>query len=613
MPSLAAHLHHTPPAPDDSDLEAILAAWDTDGGAMTTGPQHPTSPDPTEQELAWLAVSAQLSAEAAEIAGRDDLVVNVQPKTRSGAKGTFLMREAAIELESGLFTGIDPATIDASDPADRERYAAAWGVFCHEAGGHAAHSVWDVPHGAEQAATQVAIMLEESRIEAALVARRPGDAKWLRAAASTLILPNVDPAPGKATAWAAAGAAGLILSRADAGILEPDDTATLAQHVTEILGEDVLEDLRAIWTAARECADDDAETMIDLGREWCDLVGVDSDAPAPALGEPGADGIPGPLAEAVGEVMAAISARIAADGELEAEITALASAAAAERASEAASIAAAERSSARIFGPASGPGRRRRAKSPVSGTRAPYPAEVAAASQLARALKSAAYRERTETVTHSVTPPGRLSMRGALARDAQKAAGAIPTATPWVHTSRRHQPSPPLRVGIAVDISGSMYDAAAPVASAAWITARAIALTNPDSKTATVAFGDAVTPITRPGTNPSAVTEFRAEDGTEKIRTAIDALDGALGLTRPGAARLLVIVSDGHYWGPERAGAQARVDRLIASGCAVLWIALADGYAPAPLTGCHLLNLADPASAGAEIGKAAAKALSATR
>ncbi|ACU72939.1 VWA containing CoxE family protein [Catenulispora acidiphila DSM 44928] len=611
MSSLAAHLHRTPTTPDDSDLE--MAAWDTDGGAMSTGPQHPTAPDPTDTELAWLAVSAQLSEQAAEIAGRDDLVVSVQPRTRSGAKGLFATREAAIELESGLFTGIDPATIDASDPADRERYAAAWGVFCHEAGGHAAHSVWDVPHGAEQAATQVAIMLEESRCEAALVARRPGDAKWLRASASTLILPNIDPAPGEATSWAAAGAAGLILARADAGILEPEDVATLEAHVAEILGEEVLEDLRAIWTAARECDDEDAETMIDLGREWCDLVGVDSDAPAPGLGEPGPDGIPGPLAEAVGAVMAAVSARIAADGELEAEIIALASAAAAERASEAAASASAERVSGRIFGPASGPGGRRRTRTPVSGTRAPYPAEVAAAAQLARALKTAAYRERTETVTHSATPPGRLSMRGALAHDAQKAAGAIPTATPWVHTSRRHQPSPPLRVGIAVDISGSMYDAAAPVASAAWITARAIAVTNPDCKTATVAFGNAVTPITRPGTNPTAVTEFRAEDMAEKVCTAIDALDGGLGLTRPGAARLLVIVSDGHFVWEERAGAQARVDRLIASGCAVLWIALADGYAPAPLNGCHVLSLADPASAGAEIGKAAAKALSATR
>lgn len=612
MSSLDAHLHRTPPAPDDSDLETMLAAWDTDGGAHTEEPAPAPAPDPTETELAWLAVSAQLSGEAAEIAGRDDLVVSVQPTTRSGAKGTFYPHEAGIELECGLFAGIDPATIDAADPADRERYAAAWGVFCHEAGGHAAHSAWDVPHGAEHAAAQVAVMLEESRCEAALVDRRPGDAKWLRASAATLILPNIDPAPGEATPWAAAYAAGLILARTDAGILEPEDTATLQAHVAEILGEEVLEDLRAIWTAARECGDDDAETMIDLGREWCDLVGVDCDSPAPGLGIPGPDGEPGPLAEAVGEVMAAIAARIAADDELEAEIIALASAAAAERATEAAVLARTSRAAATLFGTDSEPRRRRRAKSPISGTRTPYPAEVAAAAQLARALKAAAYRERTETVTHSATPPGRLSMRGALARDAQKAAGAIPTATPWVHTSRRHQPSPPLRAGIAVDISGSMGAFAEPVASAAWITSRAVALTNPDSMTATVAFGDAVTPITRPGTNPRAVTEFQARDGDEKVCAAIDALDGALGLARPGAARLLVIVSDGVFvTHGERAGAQARVDRLIASGCAVLWLALY-GHAR-PLAGCHVLSLEDPASAGAEIGKAAAKALAATR
>ncbi|MCQ4084035.1 hypothetical protein NGB36_26490 [Streptomyces sp. RB6PN25] len=33
-------------------------------------------------------------------------------------------------------------------------------------------------------------------------------------------------------------------------------------------------------------------------------------------------------------------------------------------------------------------------------------------------------------------------------------AAATPTALPWIRTRRRQMPTPPLRVGIAVDVSG---------------------------------------------------------------------------------------------------------------------------------------------------------------
>ena len=137
-------------------------------------------------------------------------------------------------------------------------------------------------------------------------------------------------------------------------------------------------------------------------------------------------------------------------------------------------------------------------------------------------------------------------MREALAADAQRAAGALPTAAPFTRTIRRRLPAPPLRVGIACDVSGSMSAFAGPVASAAWILARAAAAIT-GTRTATVIYGENVRPITRPGHVPAQVTEFTATDCTEKFCQAIDALDDALDLSRPGAARLLVIVSDGAY------------------------------------------------------------------
>jgi hypothetical protein len=83
-------------------------------------------------------------------------------------------------------------------------------------------------------------------------------------------------------------------------------------------------------------------------------------------------------------------------------------------------------------------------------TREPTADEQAAARRLARALREA----RAETVIASATPPGRLRMRHAMAADAQRAAGAMPTAKPFTRVERRRVPAPPLAVGVACDMSG---------------------------------------------------------------------------------------------------------------------------------------------------------------
>ena len=164
-------------------------------------------------------------------------------------------------------------------------------------------------------------------------------------------------------------------------------------------------------------------------------------------------------------------------------------------------------------------------------------------------------------------------------RQSQQVDGAVPT--------------PPLRLGIVCDVSGSMHHLAPAVASTAWILAHAAHHTTTPADTATVIFGHHVRPITRSGTAPAHVAEFTANDNYEDIPTVIDALDGALGLSRPGAARLLVIISDGLFRADPRHEGQQRLDRLRAAGCGVLW--LTTDTTDTPLDGATVHLLSDPA------------------
>lgn len=632
---------------------------DDDTTAPTTG--DPAAPDPATPDRAadaWLALSAAMTDAVPDIADREDLIVTIAPGAGHGSPACFLPHHATVEVD-GTHLGIDPTTAHPHDPRDRARYPAAWGLLVHEAA-HARHTTWTqpattppdstppdstlpdstlpastppdstLPPAAAPAVMDAAMLLEETRIEAAQIRRRPDDRHWLRASATGLILADTigahpeDPEPGDAdrvppplTAWAAGRAAALILARVDAGILTTTEITAVTDAVAYALGEDTLTALRGLWTAALDVGDNDGATMLELARRWCHELGQEPDTPpdstTPGSGddadtgaEDGDDGnADGPasgagLEEAIREVLAAVTAAVAGEP---APVPPLTPAAAA-RAAETTALTDAEQAALRVFG---GSGHARTGTTATAGTRPPTDAEQAAARALSRALTTAGRRDRTATTVTSPTPPGRLRMRGALAADAQRAAGAVPTAEPFTRTIRRTVPTPPLRLGIACDVSGSMEAVTGPVASAAWILARVAHLTPMTTTTATVIFGHHVRAITRPGTTPARVTEFHARDGYEDITTAIDALDHTLGLTRPGAARLLVIVSDGEFMPEQTTTGQARTDRLLATGCSVLWLTT-DRWSR-PFRGTTVHRLTDPTTTAQAIGRAATAAL----
>ncbi|AKH83922.1 hypothetical protein AA958_18910 [Streptomyces sp. CNQ-509] len=598
---MSAHHHVQSRLDDDADL----ARWDDDGAPPA---QPRTSP------AAWLRVGAELGDRLVALSGRQDLLVTCRPGTRSGAPAAFFPTLGEVEVDAGLFAPLKPHEIHPRIVGDEDRYPAAWGVFVHEAA-HAAHSdwTWTAPAGANPRVVETALLLEESRVEGAHLITRPTDRTYLRTSARTLVMPDIAHPTLKGIEHAAAVAA-LVLGRRDVGILDAGETRAVADLCEKVLGAALLATLTRIWTAAHQCADHDATTMLAHAKEWCDAL----DTSAPALPVP--ENLTDLLSGAVGVVMDNTAATDAADLAAQAAATnAIATrsrAQANDRAQQASRRRQAAATAQSVFnarGATVTPdGTPAPYATPVTGTRRPTAAEQSAAARLSRALRAAAYRERTEERTTSPTPPGRLSMRAALARDAQRAAGSVPTAQPFTHTRRRNSPTPPLRVGIAVDVSGSMRAACAPVASAAWIVARAAALTDPDSLTATIAYDTHLTALTRPTHRaPKRVTTFGANGSSHNLANALEALDHGLELSRPGTGRLLVIVTDAIYTPDETAQAVTRVKQLTTAGCAVLQLTLTAKSHHLP--GTTLLHLPQPSSAPVAIATAATDAIRRTR
>ncbi|WP_442778650.1 hypothetical protein, partial [Actinomadura sp. WAC 06369] len=343
----------------------------TSGGATTGGAPVPAPVLPG----AWLRLSAAFTDAVTDLTDREDLTVKCAPGLGKGAPGCFVPALATIELD-GKHLGPHPTLCDPTLPADRERYPALWGVLVHEAA-HATHTRWDVPNGAPAAATDAAMTLEESRIEAAQLRRRPADRPWLRAAATRLVLADFTAPPaapsGTASAagvpsapmtpWNAARAAALLLARADAGILTAAETATLRATILDVLGPTRLGALAALWHIAFATADTDAETMLDLGRRWCRIVDAEPDRPAPAPGASDGSGTSSPLAEAIGATLTAVEATTTAT-----TAAAPASGKSEERRRERHARTTADEAAARVFA-ASRTDTGRRGKTAITGTR----------------------------------------------------------------------------------------------------------------------------------------------------------------------------------------------------------------------------------------------------
>jgi Mg-chelatase subunit ChlD len=527
---------------------------------------HPSSHlrpagSPNPGDSAWDAWNRAWTKHVKVLTGRTDLTVTVAPGAGGGAPACFYPYQNRIEVDA-THVGDTPDVANPGRAAHRRQVPTGYGLLVHEAA-HASHSRWRTPPGTPPIVSAAADLLEESRAEGRQRGRRRMDRRWLRHTVNTLI--TADEAPVD-DAWHAGHLAGLLLARVDARIVTSKDVRTVRGAITTVLGVKRLRRLREIWKAAHTVADDDAATMIDLGWQWCRELGID---PRHQRGIPVPDPgmFPGHLAKALTDYLAAVA------GITPAELT------------------------ARLIADRHG--------APASWTRRdPTVEEQQAARHLAARLQAARSHRPEPDTRPSLLPPGRLRVRHAIAADAQRAAGAIPTAAPWQQRAILPPPKPTLRIAVLVDTSGSMSSYAAAMSSAGWILNTA-AHRNKATTTA-IAFGSTATLLVPPRQRLTQVLDISPDGDTSAFIAAVKLADQVIDLRQRGPLRMLAVVSDGDLDDIEPA--QQLITTLHRSGCTVLWLR------PAGLSGhtfdyTTTLTVASPVEAIDQIAAAAVTTL----
>jgi hypothetical protein len=191
-------------------------------------------------------------------------------------------------------------------------------------------------------------------------------------------------------------------------------------------------------------------------------------------------------------------------------------------------------------------------------------------------LEKAKYRERSVHIRKTQMPMGKLIARNAVQNRAMESMGLRGELPAWKSKTRKHTDDPTLKLGVMVDISGSMGSAMNAMGTTAWVMSEAGRRIQ--AKTAMVYYGSGVFPTLRVGQKMDEVVIYSAPDGTEKFGEAFEALDGELGLTFGDGVRLLVIVSDGQYTPAQQERTVRALTECKQNGVAVLWITPKECY-----------------------------------
>ena len=566
----------------------------------------------------WLGVGYEITQLVNAWSDRTDLVALLGTEAGKGAPACFLPALAEIEVNTKEAFGeiTTPSMIDdLTKRKNQYEFAKAVGAIRHEAY-HAKFSAWDIPLAGKtlkQDEFEALMLLEEGRIEAWGISTHPDAKVFLRASAMGLIIDEAKEVfSEQSTIRSASSLVGLCHARIIAGSLDELQAFDLLDKVNGILGSDLVMKLKEIIYQFQDHAiHTDISACYPLAIEWARLVREKAEEAGEQPTKEQQEAFAEMMSEMLGEMSESISISNANElqdqkqsEDMKESATAKANTSKEQKKNE--------EIARQVFSKSSGPGQAS-TRSQLVEKRSPNGQERNSAVKIAKALERAKYRERGAIEIGSIVPPGKLNTRKIIQAKALEQKGIFTQPKAFSKKVRKHTDEPELSVGVMVDISGSMSSAMNPMASTAWIMGEAVRRVQ--GRCAMVYFGSDVFPTLKAGQRLKEVNVYSAPDGTEKFDRAFRALDGALNLLNGEGARLLVVVSDGHYTSDEMESAKAWVARCSKNGVAVLWLPIGDNGATAKhiCAGANaqvVENITDPSVSAQIIGKNAEKVLS---
>jgi hypothetical protein len=579
----------------------------------------------------WFPVAAQVGKYVNTRSHRTDIVSVVSTTAGMGAPACFIPSLAEMHINTEVCDLGDPDKVDLTDSLWSLSHAPAVGAMTHEAA-HARHTRFDPRElmeefGATRKMVDVITTLEEPRIEAHALRFHAASKPFLRGCAMEIVgrdfvIPD--------SRYGAAAAAGLLLARVDAKVISAAEARGFRKDILDVLGKDTLDALKPLWQRFLRLHDADFAGMVDVAREWLDVLGEDPEdsegmvgealmgEPLPGEGEGSGgegegegEGSESTTGEAFGKgIMKKVHiAESKMDGEIvEARGEERAERKAAERRADAERRAEAGREHAESFGKAA---TGTHGYSPdgfahYSHSRPPTSDERRAAKTLAKTLERIDYRDRAVRKVNSAVPPGRLRGRMAVQAEAYAEQGRdTSTVEVWSGKRRTKVESTPLTIGFLVDISGSMNAAMEPLGSTQWVVSTAGS--HIDAKVASAHFGDYVHGVTPCGVKEKDVRLFAPYDGSEAFRSAALAIDKELNLLDGRGARILFVASDGVFVNaPDMRYAKTWMPLAKRKGVAVIFLNFT-GSVGSGVAGAQVLDCVGktPAEVATLCGKAA--------
>lgn len=547
----------------------------------------------------WLKVCSQIGRVVNDWAWRSDLVVYGGDDSAEGqAVAAFYGDIAEIEINlTKAFGELTPPSLvgDFTNRATQYEYPIVSGVCYHEAL-HAKHTAWEIEYlkeNLDNAEAQAFMLLEESRIEAKGIKERPENKNFLRSSALEMALEEVNSQTLSelgSDVWVASKLAGLAIARVDSGVLEVSDIQEIYNSIEPILGRELFDELRKVWVEFQSLGVPQIDRAIELSKKWVELLRQADPEGEPQGGDPFGDS---EESEGEGEGSAEPQSgegksnatkqmiRQLSESALETEINASESLGEQQTQEKWQDEAKARQSEAKrtnerkavakeVFHKQHNQEGGNGSGSSVTSRRQPTSAERASAVTIAKALEKSKYRERSTHIRKTQAPMGKLIMRNAIQNQAMESMGKRGELPSWKSKTRKHTDDPTLRLGVMVDVSGSMGMAMEAMGATAWIMSEAGRRIQ--AETAMIYYGSGIFPTLKRGQRLSEVTIYSAPDGTEKFAEAFEAIDGELGLTFGDGVRMLIVVSDGNYTPNQTERAKNIMRECKQNGVAVLWI-----------------------------------------